>query len=209
MAGRHGIAVVGNRRPQERRHDLSGRQANMDPNTPLTIAGARYKTRPEAVEAFESCWGAHHQDLFDHMALAVLTKGEDGQLQVERHDTTTKHLAWGGLAIGAALTVVCPPAGIAAIAAGAGAGAGIGAWIGHFWNTIPKDEIHEIGDLLDGGESAIVVVTVNPKQTDIVPLLMHPEGYKVIQTKAGDLDEVSKKAIEQAERERAGTGASS
>jgi hypothetical protein len=27
------------------------------------------------------------------MALAVLTKDENGQLQVERHDTTTKHLA--------------------------------------------------------------------------------------------------------------------
>jgi hypothetical protein len=90
---------------------------------------------------------------------------------------------------------------------GRGAGAGIGAWIGHFWNTIPKEEIHEIGDLLDDGESGIVVVTVNPKQTDIVPLLEHPEKYKVIQAKAGDLDEVSKKAIEQAERERAGVGA--
>ena len=179
----------------------------MDPNTPLTIATARYKTRPEAVEAFKTCWGAHHQGLFDHMALAVLTRGEDGQLQVERHDTTTKHLAWGGLAIGAALTVVCPPAGIAALAAGGAAGAGIGAWIGHFWNTIPKDEIQEIGHLLDDGESGIIVVTVNPKQTDIVPLLEHPEKHKVIQTKAGDLDEVSKKAIEQAERERAGIGA--
>lgn len=178
----------------------------MDPNTPLTIAAARYKTRPEAVEAFKTCWGAHHQGLYDHMALAVLTKNENGQLEVERHDTTTKHLAWGGLAIGAALAVVCPPAGIAAIAVGGGAGAGVGAWIGHFWNTIPKDEIQEIGHLLDDGESGIVVVTVNPKQTDIVPLLEHPEKYKVIQTKAGDLDEVSKKAIEQAERERAGAG---
>lgn len=88
-------------------------------------------------------------------------------------------------------------------------GAGIGAWIGHFWNTIPKDEIHEIGDLLDDGESGIIVVTVNPKQTDIVPVLEHPKKHKVIQTKAGDLDEVSKKAIEQAEREGAGVGASS
>lgn len=52
------------------------------------------------------------------------------------------------------------------------------------------------------------MVTVNPEQTDIVPLLEHPEKYKVIQTKAGDLDEVSKKAIEQAEREAAVAGAS-
>ena len=180
----------------------------MDPNTPLTIGAARYKTRPEAVAAFKTVWGAHHQGLFDHMAVAVLTKGEDGQLQVERHDTTTKHLAWGGAAIGAALLVVCPPAGIAAIATGAGAGAGVGTWVGHFWHTIPKDQIHELADLLEGGESQIVVVTVNPKQTDIAPLLGDPQKFKVIQTKAGDLDEVSEKAIKQAQRERATAGAS-
>ena len=100
------------------------------------------------------------------------------------------------------------PAGIVAVAAGAGAGAGIGAWIGHFWNTIPKDEIHEIGDLLESGESAIIVVTVNPKQTDIVPLLEHPEKFKVIQTEAGDLDAVSDKAIKQAKEEKAAAGSS-
>ena len=101
---------------------------------------------------------------------------------------------------------VCPPAGIAAVAAGAGGGAGIGTWIGHFWHTIPKDEIHEIGALLEDGESGIVVVTVNSKQTDIVPLLEHPEKYKVIQTKAGDLEEFSKQAIEQAENEKVAAG---
>ncbi len=30
----------------------------MDSNTPLTLAAARYKTRPEAVEAFKTIWGA-------------------------------------------------------------------------------------------------------------------------------------------------------
>ena len=32
--------------------------------------------------------------------------------------------------------------------------------------------------------TGIVVVTFNPKQTDITPLLMHPAKYKVFQTKA-------------------------
>ena len=29
----------------------------MDPNTPMTLAGAVYKTRPEEVEAFKTVWG--------------------------------------------------------------------------------------------------------------------------------------------------------
>lgn len=156
----------------------------MDPNTPLTIATARYKTRPEAVKAFKTCWGAHHQGLFDHMALAVLTRGEDGQLQVERHDTTTKHLAWGGLAIGAALTVVCPPrasprsrrAGPPARASGPGSATS---------GTRSPRTHPRVRRPAGRRRVGIIVVTVNPKQTDIVPLLEHPEKHKVIQTKAG------------------------
>ena len=179
------------------------RQDVMDPNTPMTMAAASYKTRPEAVEAFKTIWGARHQGEFDHMALAVLTKDENGQLQVERHDSTTKHLAWTGVAVGAALCVICPPAGVGSLAAGAGAGAGIGAWVGHFWNQIPKEDIRELGDLLESGESGIFVVTVNPKETDITPLLMHPERHKVVQTKAGDWDAVADRAIKQAEKDQA------
>ena len=172
----------------------------MDPNTPMTLAGAVYKTRPEAVEAFKTVWGTRHQGECDHMALAVLTKDENGQLQVERHDSTTKHLAWTGVAVGAALAVVCPPAGIAALG---GAGAGVGAWVGHFWHQIPKEDIRELGDLLESGESGIFVVAVNPRQTDIVPLLGHPEKSKVVQTKAGDWDAVADQAIKQAEKAQA------
>jgi hypothetical protein len=51
----------------------------------------------------------------------VLREDASGQSWYS-NDTTTKHLAWGGLAIGAALAVVCPPAGIAAIAGGRTAG---------------------------------------------------------------------------------------
>jgi uncharacterized membrane protein len=181
----------------------------MDPNTPMTMAAASYKTRPEAVEAFKTIWGARHQGDFDHMALAVITKDENGELQVERHDSTAKHLGWAGAAIGGALLVVCPPAGIAAVAAGAGAGAGIGAWVGHFWHTIPKEDIQELGNLLEDGESAIFVVTVDPKQTDITPLLMNPEKSKVVHTTAGDWDGVAAKALKKAEQEKAAAGTSS
>jgi uncharacterized membrane protein len=178
----------------------------MDPNTPMTMAAASYKTRPEADEAFKTIWGARHQGEFDHMAVAVITKDENGQLDVARHDSTAKHLGWTGAAIGAALLVVCPPAGIAAVAAGAGAGAGIGAWVGHFWHQIPKEDCQELGNLLQDGESGIFVVTVNPKETDITPLLMNPEKYKVVQTKAGDWDAVADQAIKKAEKEKAAAG---
>jgi len=178
----------------------------MDPNTPMTVAAARYATRAEAVEAFKTVWGARHQGEFDHMALAVLTKDDDGQLQVERHDSSTKNLAWGGGVLGGALVVLFTPVGVSVLAAG-GALAGIGAWTGHFWHTIPKEDVGEFADLLESGESGIVVVTVNPRRTDITPLLMHPQMAKVIQTKAGDWEAVAAKAVEQAQAQQPGAPA--
>ena len=75
----------------------------MDPNTPMVIAGAKYATRDDAVEAFKIVWGARHQGEFDHMDVAVLTKNAAGELELERHDSTGKHFGWGGAVLGAAL----------------------------------------------------------------------------------------------------------
>jgi hypothetical protein len=91
----------------------------MDANTPVTLAAARYSDRDGAVNDYHTVWGAKHEGEFDHMALAVLTKDANGNLQVERHDSTAKHLAWGGAILGAALTVVAPPVGAAVLAGGA------------------------------------------------------------------------------------------
>ena len=64
----------------------------MDPNTPLVLAAARYASRDDAVAAFNIVWGARHQGEFDHTDVAVLTKDATGELQVERHDSTAKHI---------------------------------------------------------------------------------------------------------------------
>jgi uncharacterized membrane protein len=87
---------------------------------------------------------------FDHTAVAVLTKDADGKLQTERHDSTSKHLAWAG----ARLAVLVPGVGVVA-------GAGAGAIVGNFWQTIPKAKIREAATLLESGESGLIVVAVN------------------------------------------------
>ena len=75
----------------------------MDANTPITLATARYSDRDGAVNDFKAVWDARKGGEFDHTAVAVLTKDESGKLQVERHDSTAKHLTWGGALLGAAL----------------------------------------------------------------------------------------------------------
>ena len=58
----------------------------MDPNTPMVLAAAKYSDRSDAVADFKEVWGTKHEGELDHIAVAVLTKNADGELQVS--DTT-------------------------------------------------------------------------------------------------------------------------
>ncbi len=165
----------------------------MDADTPITLAAARYDNRDAAVEGFDLVWSAHREGEFDHTAVAVLTKDDSGKLQVERHDTTAKHLGW----VGAALAVVAPGVGVVA-------GAGAGALVGHFHHNIPKKDVEAIAELLESGQSGLIVVAVNKVGTDIEPLLSGAVKTKVVQTTWGDLDAEIDNEIAKA-REGSGT----
>ena len=162
----------------------------MDADTPITLAAARYSTRDAAVEGFHFVWDAHKGGELDHTAVAVLTKDESGKLQVERHDTTAKHMAW----VGAALAVVAPGVGVVA-------GAGAGALVGHFHHNIPKKDVEAISELLESGQSGLIVVAVNKYGADIEALLAGAEKTVVVQTTWGDLDAEIENEIAKAQEE--------
>jgi uncharacterized membrane protein len=166
----------------------------MDAATPLVLAVATYDSRDAAVKDFDTVWGAKHEGELDHIAVAVLTKDAAGQLQVERHDSTAKHLAWGGALLGAALAVVAPPVGIGMLAAG-GTVAGAGGIVGHFHNNIPKATVAEMGDLLQDGQSGLVVVAVNKEGTDITPMLANAKKKIVVDSIKGDLESAYNDAL--------------
>ena len=166
----------------------------MDPNTPIVLAAARYKDRDLAVQDFKAVWGAHKDGEYNHTAVAVLTKDADGRLQMERHDSTSKHLGWAG----AALVVLVPPIGVSLAGA-----AGTGAIVGHFWHNIPKDKVREAATLLEAGESGLIVVAVNKTGIDITPLFQHAETTSVIETVAGDLQADIDRELQAAKRSKA------
>jgi hypothetical protein len=162
----------------------------MHKDTPVTIAAAKYAHRDGAVADWKEVKNAERRGEFGHMAAAVLTKDADDILRIERHDTTAKHLAW----VSAALVVLAPPVGIAAIAGGAATGA----LVGHFWRNIPKDDAIDASELLESGESGLIVVAVNRKGSDIKSLLSHAERSKVIETVAGNLNAEMEKELAEA-----------
>jgi len=112
----------------------------------------------------------------------------------------------GRRAARAALVIVAPPVGIAAIAAGAGAVAGAGGIVGHFWNNISEEKLGEVSELIHSGEAALVIVAVNHKGTYIAPLLENAKGRTVVETKAGDPDAAFDNALKKAKATQAASG---
>jgi hypothetical protein len=61
---------------------------------PVTIAVGTYADRDGAEQDFDAIWGIKHEGQLDHLAIAIVTKDDDGKLKVDRHNTSAKHLAW-------------------------------------------------------------------------------------------------------------------
>lgn len=166
----------------------------MKSDTPVTLATAKYNDRESAVADFKAVWEARHKGEFDHTALAVLTKDDSGKLRVDRHDSTTKHLTWGGALLGGALAVVAPPVGVAVLAA-SGTAAGAGAIVGHFHHNIPKKDVEAAAAMLEAGQSGLIVVAVNRKGSDIEGLLGNAVEKTSLETTWGDLDDEIEKEL--------------
>jgi uncharacterized membrane protein len=169
---------------------------------PTVLAVASYPDKADAEADFRAVWGIHHEEEFGHVAAAVLVKGIDGELHIDRHETTATHVAWGGALIGGALAVVATPLAIAPLSVVAtkdGTCAGIGGIVGHFWHHIPKSQLLRMSDLLESGQAALVVVAVDHTGTDIEALLQNASATIVTETDGGDIEQAYEEAIAQAQ----------
>jgi uncharacterized membrane protein len=85
---------------------------------------------------------------------AVITKDVGGKVHVNKDEMATRHGAWGGIAVGALVGILFPPSIIASAAVG-GAVGGVG---GHLWRGLSRSDVKDLGELLDEGETALIVI---------------------------------------------------
>jgi uncharacterized membrane protein len=85
---------------------------------------------------------------------AVITKDDKGKVHVNKDETTTRHGAWGGAAVGALVGILFPPS----IIGTALVGAAVGGVSGHLWKGMSRTDVKEFGEAIDAGEAALVVV---------------------------------------------------
>ena len=96
----------------------------------------------------------HAEDVVGTYDAAVITKDASGKVHVNKDEMATRHGGWGGAAAGAVIGILFPPAIIGSAVVG-GAIGGIG---GHLWRGLSRYDVKELGELIDSGEAALMVI---------------------------------------------------
>jgi uncharacterized membrane protein len=121
---------------------------------PLFLYVAAYDTEAEALDDYDALLVAHAVGIVGSYDSAVVTKGEDGRVHVHKHEKPTQHGAWAGIGIGALVGILFPVTIVGAAVAG-GVSGGV---IGHLWRGMSRHDVKELGETLDAGEAAIIVI---------------------------------------------------
>jgi uncharacterized membrane protein len=126
---------------------------------------------------------------------AVVTKDRNGKVHENKDEMPTRHGAWGGAAVGAVIGILFPPAMIGTVAAGAAIG-GVG---GHLWRGMSRADVKQLGDVIDAGQAALLVVGESKLEQAVEKAVRKAEKHvaKELDVSPGDIDA----AIQQAARE--------
>jgi uncharacterized membrane protein len=138
---------------------------------PVFIYAATYANRDDALADYDLLIDLHEARLVGTYDVAVISKGAEGKVHVEKHEKPTQHGAWGGIAVGALVGVLFPPSVIGAAAVGGLVG-GVG---GHLKGGMSRGDAKELGDLLESGQAALIVIGESRVQEELDKALARAE----------------------------------
>jgi len=115
---------------------------------------ATYPNETSARDDYQVVKGLHAGGLVGSYDAAVVTKDAGGKVHENKDETATRHGAWWGVAAGAAVGVLFPPA----ILGAAAAGGVIGGVSGHLARGMSRSRAKELGDFIDPGEAGLIVI---------------------------------------------------
>ena len=121
---------------------------------PVFVYAATYADRDDAYADYDGLLTLHALDLVGTYDVALIDRDDQGKVHVKKHEKPTQHGAWGGIAVGALVGILFPPSVLGAAAVGGLAG-GVGA---HLKKGMSRGDAKELGELLDRGQAALVVV---------------------------------------------------
>ena len=126
---------------------------------------------------------------------AVVTKDDAGKVHENKDEMATRHGGWGGAAAGALVGLLFPPA----IIASAAVGAAVGGVSGHLWRGMSRSDVKELGELIDDGQAALVIVGESKvaQAVDKAELKADKHIAKELDVKSKDIDKAVQDAAKQ------------
>ena len=125
---------------------------------PMFFFAGVYDDLAGAEDDYAAIKALHSGGMIGSYDSVILSKDAEGKVKVTKTEKPTQHGGWIGLAAGAAVAVAAPVALPVVVAAG---GAGVGAWIGHLSRGISRSDARELGETLEAGTAALVVVGID------------------------------------------------
>jgi uncharacterized membrane protein len=159
---------------------------------PIYLLVATYADEAPAWADYESVKTLHHSGVVGTYDAAVVTRGGDGKVHVHKREKPTQHAAWTGIGVGAVVGLLFPPALIGTAVAGGLAGG----LIGHLWKGMSRKQVREIGEQLDAGQAALIVIGPELLKDVLGDAVTHAERVEEheIQADRGVLEETIKDA---------------
>lgn len=120
---------------------------------PVFLYAAAYDSIDAADADFEAVFDLHAAGAIGTFDAAVIEKS-DGKVHVHKTEKPTQHGAWTGIGVGAVLGILFPPS----IIGTAVVGGVVGGVTGHLWKGMSRGDLKDLGETLDEGQAAIIVI---------------------------------------------------
>jgi uncharacterized membrane protein len=121
---------------------------------PVFLYAAIYDELADAEADYEAVFDLHAIGAIGTFDSALVRRDDDGKVHVSKTEKPTQHGAWAGAGVGALVGLVFPPAVLGSAIVGAGAG-GV---IGHLRKGVSRGDLKDLGDELDAGTAAVIVI---------------------------------------------------
>jgi uncharacterized membrane protein len=121
---------------------------------PVFVYIAAYASEADAQADYEVLRELHDAGVVGTYDAALVTKDAEGKVHVHKHEKPTQHGAWTGLGVGAVVGILFPPSIIGTAIVGGAAGG----LAGHLWHGMSRGDVKDLGEALDAGEAALVIV---------------------------------------------------
>jgi uncharacterized membrane protein len=153
---------------------------------PVFLYAAAYADPVDAELDYETLKDLHALGAVGSYDVAVIVKDDEGKVHVHKREKPTQHGAWAGAAAGAVVGILFPPALIGTAIVGAGAGGAIG----HFWRGMSRSQMKEVGELLDDGNAALIVIGESKVEEQVQKAIKHADKQLIhqLELEVSDLD---------------------